>query len=65
MCRTETTDSWERSGNRRQSLSQKRRIGTRGGLYETSFGSTLRRHTQEFNSTALYELGSEETTKPT
>ncbi|XP_011635830.1 neuropeptide CCHamide-2 receptor-like [Pogonomyrmex barbatus] len=34
-------------------------------FYETSFGSTFRRRTQEFNSTGVFEMGSIETTKPT
>ncbi|XP_043258104.1 neuropeptide CCHamide-2 receptor-like [Colletes gigas] len=62
VCRTETTGSLERNGNR---LTQKRRAGGHGGHNETSFGSTFRRHTQELNSTAVFELGSEETTRPT
>ncbi|XP_076630943.1 neuropeptide CCHamide-2 receptor-like isoform X2 [Colletes latitarsis] len=62
VCRTETTGSLERNGNR---LTQKRRVGGHGGHNETSFGSTFRRHTQELNSTAVFELGSEETTRPT
>jgi len=34
-------------------------------FYETSFGSTFRRRTQEFNSTGVFEMGSIETAKPT
>lgn len=34
-------------------------------FYETSFGSTFRRRTQELNSTGVFEMGSIETTKPT
>lgn len=30
-------------------------------FYETSFGSTFRRRTQEFNSTGVFEMGSIET----
>lgn len=65
ICRTETTDSSDRNSNRGINFSQRRRVGRQDTLNETSFGSTFRRHTQELNSTALYELPSEETTRPT
>ncbi|XP_076661339.1 neuropeptide CCHamide-2 receptor-like [Halictus rubicundus] len=57
VCQPETTGSLERNGNR---STQRRRLGAHGSHYETSFGSTIRRHTQELNSTALYELASED-----
>ncbi|KAG7206710.1 hypothetical protein KM043_000383 [Ampulex compressa] len=66
VCRTETVQSSVKNGNRTQSsFSRRRRIEASGALYETSFGSTFRRHTQEFNATGLYELGSEESARPT
>ncbi|CAK9827314.1 Neuropeptide CCHamide-1 receptor [Anthophora retusa] len=65
VCRTETTNSSEKNDHRGANFSQMRRVGGQGTLYETSFGSTFRRRTQELNSTALDELGSEETTRPT
>ncbi|XP_076377397.1 neuropeptide CCHamide-2 receptor isoform X2 [Megalopta genalis] len=60
VCRTGTTGSLERNGNR---LTRRTRLGGQDSHYETSFGSTIRRHTQELNSTALYELASEAAAK--
>lgn len=39
-------------------FSQRSRGDMRGTFYDTSFGSTFRRRTQEFNSTAVLEMGS-------
>ncbi|XP_025261813.1 neuropeptide CCHamide-2 receptor [Camponotus floridanus] len=45
-------------------FSQKSRGDMRNTFHETSFGSTFRRRTQEFNSTGVFEMGSIET-RPT
>ncbi|XP_060823835.1 neuropeptide CCHamide-2 receptor-like [Bombus pascuorum] len=64
VCRTETNSS-DRNGNRRAKFSQRKRMVGRDNYNETSFGSIFRRNTQELNSTALYELTSDGTTRPT
>ncbi|KAK9308991.1 hypothetical protein QLX08_001188 [Tetragonisca angustula] len=64
VCRTETIESSDRNGSRGVSFSRRRRCGGRDTLNETSFGSTIRRDTQELNTTALYEL-TDETARPT
>ncbi|EZA57359.1 Neuromedin-B receptor [Ooceraea biroi] len=46
-------------------FSQRSRGDMHGTFYDNSFGSTFRRRTQEFNSTAVFEMGSVETTRPT
>ncbi|XP_012142843.2 neuropeptide CCHamide-2 receptor-like isoform X2 [Megachile rotundata] len=58
--RTETMN-WNQYGNRGVTYSERRQIG-RGGLYETSFSSTIPKNTQDLYSTAVVELGDEDTT---
>lgn len=59
------TERSRREGNRDNCYSQRGRNGLRGTIYEATFSTTFRRHTQEFNSTGLFEMGSIDTTKPT